>query len=227
MTTQDHFVIAIDGPAASGKGTLAKNIAQELNCAHLDTGALYRAVAYEVLSTGLSIKDPRDCRDAAQIMVKEIKKARKPEDVLGNPTLREDKISGSASIVAAIPQVREVLLKLQQDFAKNPGPGFKGAVLDGRDVGTVICPNADVKLFVTAKTEIRAQRRVKELQSRGIAATYSTVLNDMRERDARDAGRKTAPMKPATDAITVDSSDLNADELLDKALDIIKDRLSL
>ncbi len=227
MATQESFVIAIDGPAASGKGTLARKLADALGFAHMDTGALYRAVAFEVLSTGLSIKDKKDARDAAQILVKKIGRTGNPAEILGKPSLREDKIGQAASIVAAMPEVREVLLKLQRDFAKNPGGPYKGAVLDGRDVGTVICPQAHVKFYITAKTEIRAERRLKELQSKGIAATYSTVLSDMLERDARDSGRDAAPMKPATDAVMIDSSDLNADALLDKALKISKDRLKL
>jgi len=219
-------VIAIDGPAASGKGTLARSIAKKLGYAHMDTGALYRATAFELLNSGFSAKDKKDAVDSAHILVKKIKNAVKPEDVLGNTTLREDKIGKQASIIASYPKVREVLNDLQKNFANEPGKAFKGAVLDGRDIGTVICPNADIKLFITAKTEIRAKRRVKELQSRGIAATYEAVLKDMRERDARDTERETAPMKPADDAVIIDSSDLDAGQMLDKALELIKQRLT-
>lgn len=218
-------IITIDGPAASGKGTLAKRLAERLGFSYLDTGALYRAVAFEVFDSGLSIKDKKDVRDAAQILLKKIQKASAASDVLNNPALRDDKIGQGASIIAAYPDVRKVLLTLQQDFAKAPGQGYKGAVLDGRDTGTIVCPDAAVKLFITAKTEIRAKRRLKELQSKGIAATYSSVLSDMHARDARDQGRKAAPLKPADDAIIVDSSDLDADEMFEKALDIIKARL--
>lgn len=224
---QERFVIAIDGPAASGKGTLARKLAEALGFAYMDTGALYRAVAFEVLSTGLSIKDKKDARDAAQILVKKIGRARNPADILGKPSLREDKIGQAASVVAAMPEVREVLLKLQRDFAQKPGGSYLGAILDGRDIGTVICPRADVKFFITAKTEIRAERRLKELQSKGIAVTYSTVLSEMLERDARDSSRNAAPMKPADDAVVIDSSDMNADQLLEKALSVTKDRLKL
>lgn len=220
-------IIAIDGPAASGKGTLAKSLARLLNFAHMDTGALYRATAFELINAGLSVRDAKDARDAAQILVKKIKNAKSPEDILGNKSLREDKIGQEASKIASYPKVREVLNGLQRSFAENPPSLFNGAVLDGRDIGTVIVPEAPLKLYITAKTEIRAQRRLKELQSRGIAATYEAVLKDMRERDARDAGRDTAPMKPADDAIVIDSSDLDAGEMLEKAADLAKDRLKL
>lgn len=218
-------IIAIDGPAASGKGTLARSIASKLGFAYMDTGALYRAVAFEIINAGLSIRDKKDARDAAQILVKKINAAASPADILDNKALRQDDIGSAASKIAAMPELREVLNTLQRDFAKNPTSRTKGTILDGRDIGTVICPNADVKLYITASVEIRAQRRLKELQSRGITATYTAVLSDMRERDARDSGRKAAPMKPADDAIIIDSSDLSADDMLKKALDIINQRL--
>lgn len=220
-------VIAIDGPAASGKGTLARAIAEKLDFAHMDTGALYRAAAFELLSAGLSVKDEKDAVDAAQILIKRIENAQSPNEILGQPTLREDRIGQNASKIAAYPRVRQVLNDLQKNFAQNPGKAFSGAVLDGRDIGTIICPNADLKLFVSASTEIRAKRRLKELQSKGLAVTYEAVLKDMRERDARDADRKTAPMKPADDAIIIDSSDLDAGKMLEKALGLVKERLNL
>lgn len=136
-------------------------------------------------------------------------------------------MGGGASKVAAIPSVRAALLDLQRDFAAHPGEGFEGAVLDGRDIGTVICPQAPVKLFVTASDEVRAERRTKELQSKGISVTKAAVLKDMCERDARDASRTEAPMKPADDAILIDSSHLDPAEMLDKALKIVQERLSL
>lgn len=220
-------VIAIDGPAASGKGTLVRSLARTLNFDFMDTGALYRAAAFELMSSGFSEKDRRDAVRAAQILVKKIKHADTPDEILGNKRLREDRVGKKASKIAAFADVREVLNDLQRSFAENPGKAFKGAILDGRDIGTVICPDADLKLFITAKTEIRAKRRVKELQSRGIAATYEAVLKDMRERDARDADRKTAPMKPADDAVIIDSSDLDAGEMLDKVMDLVKQRLNI
>ncbi|MCB9983749.1 MAG: (d)CMP kinase [Rhodospirillales bacterium] len=220
-------IIAIDGPAASGKGTLARSLAELLGFAHMDTGALYRATALEVHDAGLSAQDENDARDGAQILAKKIAHATRPSDVLDNPALRTDQIGQQASKIAAYPRVREVLNKIQTDFAENPGGGFKGAVLDGRDIGTVITPNAPLKLYITASREVRAKRRLKELQSRGISATYEAVLKDMRERDTRDAERKTAPMKPADDAIVIDSSDLDASQMLEKAVSLAKERLTL
>ena len=220
-------VIAIDGPAASGKGTLARALADKLGFAYMDTGALYRGTAFELLSAGLSDRDQNDAAGAAKILMKRINNAQKPSDILDNKTLREDKIGQQASKIAAYPKVREVLNKIQRSFAEDPGFEYDGAILDGRDIGTVICPNADLKLYITASTEIRAQRRLKELQSRGISTTYEAVLTDMRERDARDSSREAAPMKPAGDAITIDSSDLDADQMLEKAANLAKDKLGL
>jgi len=219
-------IIAVDGPAASGKGTMARKLASALDFAYMDTGILYRAVAFEVLDDGLSIKDKRDCMDAAQILVKKINNARDTSKILGNPRLRDDDIGQAASKVAAIPEVRERLNALQKDFAKTPGHQYKGAILDGRDIGTIICPNADLKFFVTCDIEVRAKRRLKELQSKGIQATYGTVLDDMRERDTRDSKRKDAPMTRAEDAILIDNSTLNAEETLEMVLNIVKERLN-
>lgn len=219
-------IIAIDGPAASGKGTLARRLAAAFDFAYLDTGALYRATAFEVLQAGLSLLDKNDARDAAQLLQKKLARAVSPLEILGNAALRDDKIGSAASVIAAYPAVREVLLGLQRDFAKSPGNGFKGAILDGRDIGSVICPDADLKLFVTAEVKVRAKRRLKELQSRGLTVTYGSVLEDLRARDARDAGRKDAPMVVADDAITIDTSDLNADEAFEKALIIAQQSLS-
>ena len=144
---------------------------------------------------------------------------------LNNPDLRDDAVAQGASLVAALPLVREALIEVQRGFSENPGAGYAGAVLDGRDIGTVICPHADVKLFVTAGDEIRAERRRKELQSKGIDVTYGAVLADMRDRDARDSGRKAAPLKPADDAVMLDTTGLNAEEALAKALQIVEDAL--
>ncbi len=215
-------IIAIDGPAASGKGTLARSLAKELNFAYLDTGALYRMVGYTVLERG---GDPADTQEA--IEAAEFLRDYFSPDLLDNPDLRNDESGSAASKVAVVPQVRKALLDLQRNFAKSPPKPYSGAILDGRDIGTVICPDAPVKLFITASDEIRAQRRLKELHSRGIEATYDTVLKDMRERDARDASRDAAPMKPADDAVTIDSSDLTADQMFENALKIIKERISI
>ncbi len=227
MNTQNKMIIAIDGPAASGKGTLARALAKKLNFAHMDTGALYRATAFELIGSGLSTRDKKDAVDAAQILVKKINNAQQPADILDNASLREDRIGLEASKIAAYPRVREVLRALQRSFLENPGKGFAGAILDGRDIGTVIAPSAPLKLFVTASVEVRAERRLKELQSKGLAVTYGAVLKDMRERDTRDTERKAAPMKPADDAVIVDSSDLDAGQMLEKAMFLAKERLKL
>ncbi|MCC6597839.1 MAG: (d)CMP kinase [Alphaproteobacteria bacterium] len=215
-------VIAIDGPAASGKGTLARALAHRLDFGYLDTGALYRLVGYSVLERGQNPADHAQAAEAAYFLRDYF-----TPDLLNNPDLRNDASGNAASKVATMPEVRKALLDLQQNFASNPGGAFKGAILDGRDIGTVICPEAPLKLFITAAPEIRAQRRLKELQSRGIEATYEAVLKDMLERDARDTARKTAPMKPADDAIIIDSSHISAAEMLEKALDTAMQRLGL
>jgi cytidylate kinase len=226
MSATHKPVIAIDGPAASGKGTLARKIAAELGFAYLDTGALYRGTAFEVFSTGAEPRDEAAALRATQTLKTKLLNPATRAATLSSPALRSDEIGLAASIVADMTAVREALKDLQKSFAANPGEGFAGAVLDGRDIGTVICPDADVKLFVTADLEVRAQRRLKELQSRGISATYGAVLKDMRERDARDKGRKAAPMKPADDAELLDTSALSQDETVQKALQLIRAKLS-
>lgn len=210
-------VIAIDGPAASGKGTLARALAEKLGFAFMDTGALYRGVAFEVLEADNDPDSTTDAEKAALLLAQKIEHADKPADILGNPKLREEIVGQTASKVAALQEVREALLKLQRDFAANPGKSYKGAVLDGRDIGTVICPDADLKLFITAQMEVRAKRRLKELQSKDISVTYDAVLADMRARDARDSERSSAPLKPADDAVTIDTSSLSAEQVFDLA----------
>lgn len=215
------IIIAIDGPAASGKGTLARALAQKLGYAFLDTGALYRMVGYTVLERGGDPGDKHEAIEAAEFLRDYF-----DPSLLDNPALRKDEAGNAASKVAVVPGVRKALLELQRAFAKNPPNAAAGAVLDGRDIGTVVCPDASVKLYITAKTEIRAQRRLKELQSKKIETTYGAVLKDMRERDARDESREAAPMKPAEDAIVIDSSNVSAAEMLEKALEIINERLT-
>ncbi len=215
-------VIAIDGPAASGKGTLARRIAAALGFAYLDTGLLYRAIGFAVTDSGQSPADRNAALEAARALPARI---RDNPALLDNPSLRTDAASEAASQVASVQDVRAVILELQREFARSPGEIYKGAVLDGRDIGTVICPAAPAKLFVIAAVETRAQRRLKELQSRGIATTYEAVLRDMRERDARDAERKIAPMKPAGDALELDTTHLDPDQAFQKAMDYIRSRL--
>ncbi|HUT49946.1 MAG TPA: (d)CMP kinase [Alphaproteobacteria bacterium] len=206
------MIIAIDGPAAAGKGTLARRLALALGLAYLDTGALYRAVGLMVLRAGGDPGDEASAVEAAENL---------DRSILDHPDLRGDAAAGAASKVAAIPAVRQVLLAFQRSFAANPPPGKKGAVLDGRDIGTVVCPDAEVKLFITASAKARAERRLKELQARGIEAIYATVLQDMKERDARDQARAVAPLVPAEDAHILDTTDLDVDEAFEQALAIV------
>ncbi|NOT70166.1 MAG: (d)CMP kinase [Hyphomicrobium sp.] len=202
------MIIAIDGPAASGKGTLAKRIAAHLSLPVLDTGLLYRAVARDVVAKGASLQDSAAAVAAAWSL---------DSATLDDARLRGPAAGDAASIVAKMPRVRLALLDYQRDFAKQPG----GAVLDGRDIGTVICPDADIKIFVTATSEERARRRHLEHQSRGEPITYDAVLADIRQRDERDSNRDVAPLEAAEDAITIDTTTLNADAAFAAALQVI------
>jgi len=214
-------VIAIDGPSASGKGTIARKLAAHFGFAHLDTGLLYRAVGMAVLRAGGDLGDASAAEKAA-LALDPAQAAQSIEDA----ELRSDTASLAASKVAAIPGVRAALLKFQKDFCLMPPNGKKGAVLDGRDIGTVIAPNAPVKIFVTASAEARAQRRYKELQDRGQDATYAAVLADMKERDARDAKRSIAPTKPASDAVVLDTTNLDAVQAVAEAVRIASESLA-
>jgi cytidylate kinase len=206
------MIIAIDGPAAAGKGTLAKRLAAHYSLALLDTGLLYRAVGFKVLTLE---QDPEDTNIATELAEELM-----PED-LESPNLRNDEVAQAASKVSAVPGVRAALLEFQQDFARNPPGDVKGAILDGRDIGTVVCPNADAKLFITASVEVRAERRFKELLERDVDAIYACVLQDMKERDARDSGRVVSPLVPAQDALQLDTSTLDVDAVFAKALKFI------
>nr|WP_170538016.1 (d)CMP kinase [Ruegeria arenilitoris] len=199
------FTVAIDGPAAAGKGTISKAVAAHFELAHLDTGLLYRAVGRRTL-------DGTDPVEAARSLTAE---------ELEQGDLRTAEIAQAASKVAVIPEVRAALVDFQRSFARRAG----GAVLDGRDIGTVICPEAEVKLFVTASPEVRAERRYLELADKGAEITRAQVLADVRERDARDAERSTAPMKPADDAVILDTSDLSIEAALEKAIAVIQGKL--
>lgn len=211
-------VIAIDGTAASGKGTLARRLAEALNLPYLDTGKLYRYVGLSVLRAGGNPSDPEDAEAATMVM----NLALDPKN-LQNQELMSDEAGQAASKVAAIPGVRKALMGYQKQFAAKPG----GAILDGRDIGTVICPDATLKLFVDAHVETRAERRFKELQNRGIFANYDAVLADMRERDARDSGRADAPMKAAPDAVIIDTTTMNADEAFETVLKLAREKLGV
>jgi CMP/dCMP kinase len=203
-----HLIIAIDGPAASGKGTLAMRIAAHFGLAFLDTGLLYRAVARDVKRAGSALEDERAATQAAHQL---------DAATLDDPALRGVGAGEAASIVARIPEVRTALLEFQRAFARRP----PGAVLDGRDIGTVVCPDADVKIFVTASPEVRAQRRHLERLGRAESVTYEAVLADIRRRDERDASREAAPMRPAADAVLLDTSNLDIEAAFDTAVGVI------
>ena len=198
------MIIAIDGPAAAGKGTLAKNLSRHLGMPYLETGLLYRAVGLKTLKENLSPEEAADLLQAQE---------------LNNPELRGDEAAGAASKVAAIPAVRAKLLEFQRNFAA------QGGILDGRDIGTIVCPQADAKIFITATVEARAQRRFKELQAASLSPIYVRVLADMKERDARDSQRAEAPLKPAADAFILDTSGLDAEAVLAEALAFIEPKV--
>jgi len=206
------FVVAVDGPAASGKGTLARRLAERFGLAVLDTGSLYRATARLVLDENGDPADPATAEAAAKHVDLRL---------LDDPRLRADSVARAASVVAAIPEVRRELLEAQRNFAAHPPAPARGAVLDGRDIGTVVCPQADVKLFITAKLEARAARRVKELREQGAPAIYENVLQDLNERDARDSGRGAAPLKAADDAHVIDTTMLDADEVFERVCRLV------
>ena len=200
------FTVAIDGPAASGKGTISKAVARHFGFAHLDTGLLYRAVGAKVL-------DGQAAQAAAEALV--------PGD-LEDDRLRSPEVAQAASRVAAVPEVRAALIDFQRSFATRAG----GAVLDGRDIGTVICPDAQVKLFVTAHADVRARRRFAELQGKGIETTFEEVLADVQARDARDMGRADAPLKPAKDAVQIDTSEMEIAVAVEAAVSLIKAKMA-
>lgn len=205
------LVIAVDGPAASGKGTLATKLAVHFNLPHLDTGALYRGTALAVLRAGIDPANEAACARLAAAL---------DTSMLDDDALRTEEVGQTASIISAHPQVRAALLQLQRDFAAQPG----GAVLDGRDIGTVICPEATVKFFVEASVDVRAKRRFLQLQARGEKVDYEKVLADLAARDARDTQRAAAPLLAAPDAITLQTDSMNAEQVLAAALALIPSR---
>jgi cytidylate kinase len=205
------FVVAIDGPAASGKGTLARLLADRFGLAYLDSGLLYRAVGRDVLAAGGDPTDEATAAAAAQ---------RLDPATLGDPALRGEAAGRGASLVAVHPAVRAALLDFQRDFAARP----PGAVLDGRDIGTVVCPGADVKLFVVAEIAARARRRFEELAAKGETVGYDAVLADLQARDARDRERAVAPLKPAADAVLLDTTNLDIEQAFAAAEAIVAAR---
>jgi cytidylate kinase len=203
------MIIAIDGPAASGKGTLAKRLAAHYGYRHLDTGAIYRAVAFALTTRGLDLQDEAAAVRAAQGL---------DPETFNNPALKSHDVGSAASIVSAIPEVRAALVAFQRQFAAKP----PGAVLDGRDIGTVICPNAEVKIFVVADPKVRAHRRTLEALARGEAADEAAILADILARDERDQNRAVAPLKPAKDAYLLDNSHLDIEGGVRAAIDIVE-----
>jgi len=205
------MIIALDGPAASGKGTLARRLAAHYGLPHLDTGLLYRATARALIEAGERLDDERRAVEAARgLALMDF-----DED-----SLRGREMGEAASVVGAIPAVREALLEMQRSFASRP----EGAVLDGRDIGTVICPQAQVKIFVTASPETRANRRALELARRGEKVDYAAVLEDIRKRDERDSQRSSAPLLAAADAVTLDTTALDIEGAVKAALAIVAER---
>ena len=205
-------IIAIDGTFASGKGTLAKKLADHFGFAYLDTGKLYRAVAAKIIDDDGDLDDPISAAKYAKSIT--------PHD-LENPVLKSGKVGAAASKVSVHKPVRAALFDFQRNFAKNPGNAFKGAVLDGRDIGTVICPDADVKIYVDAQAEMRAERRHKELLSYGEDINLDTVLAQLNERDHRDMNRAAAPLKPAANAHLLDTTNLGIDAAFEAARHLI------
>jgi cytidylate kinase len=205
------LIIAVDGPAASGKGTVARALARHFNLPHLDTGLLYRAVAYTVRRLELDPTREPDAIAACDF----------DELTLADPALRDDEVGQLASVVSAHPLVRAALFQRQKRFANQPG----GAVLDGRDIGTVIAPDADAKLFVKATVAVRARRRHHELLARGQELTYDQVLSDIRARDARDSARSTAPLTQAADAASLDTSNLSIEAAVARAVALVEGRM--
>lgn len=202
------MIIAIDGPAASGKGTLAKKLAEHFGLDYLDTGSIYRSLGYKILQAGGNPKDEEFAVKIAKTIT---------WHDLNNEHLYDEGIGSAASIVASIPRVREVLLKFQRDFANCS----KGAVLDGRDIGTVICPDAYLKFYITANIETRAKRRYKQLQNKGVSVIYQSVLEDLQRRDARDSGREVAPLTVAEGAIHIDTTNMEVSEVFEEIVSVV------
>ena len=218
------MIITIDGPAAAGKGTISSFVSAKYKLAYFDTGMVYRAVGLQMVLTGTDLQN----KEAAYEFARNLTFPQMMELSL-HPDFRSDIGSNAASVVSAYPEVRAALLKMQQNFALQPvfadGTPAEGVVYDGRDTGTVICPNADLKLFVTATTEVRAMRRYKEFVQKGLNTSYEKVLDDMIARDERDSSRASAPLKPADDAIIIDTSDLDIDAVLNVIIPLIEAKI--
>lgn len=219
------MIITIDGPAAAGKGTLATALAKHYKLAYFDTGMVYRAVGLQMVLDKLNLAD----ENAAEKIAKQLT-FEKMMELSRHPDFRSDIGGQAASKVSAFSKVRAALLKMQQNFSLNPvfadGTPANGAVYDGRDTGTVVCPDADIKFFVIASAEVRAERRYKEFIAKGIKTTLKKVLEDMLERDKRDSERAAAPLKPAKDAVLLDTSNMNAEQEIAEAVKIIETKIN-
>lgn len=200
--------IAIDGPAGAGKGTLARHLAHIYHLAHLDTGLLYRAAAFKMREEKADLQDRERAIKVAQSL---------QEIDLKNSALRDEAVGNAASVIALFPEVRTLLLNFQREFAKKRVPGSQGVVLDGRDIGLTVLPEASCKIYVTASPEVRAERRLKELHKKGIDGIYDAILEDIKERDARDQTREVSPLRPAEDAFLIDTSELEIHDVVEKA----------
>lgn len=207
------MIIALDGPAAAGKGTLGRRLADHFGFAYLDTGKLYRAIGLKILRANGNPSDPEQARDAAESL---------SQEDLNDPKLVGDEAAEAASRVATVEAARAALRQFQRNFAASPPDGSTDAVLDGRDIGTIICPDAEIKIFVTADIKARAGRRHKELLERGEPSIYARVLRDMGERDKRDSTRAVAPLVPAYDAFLLDTTALDADAAFAAAIAYIE-----
>lgn len=217
------MIITIDGPASAGKGTLAATLAKVYGLAYFDTGMVYRAVGLDLRLKNQDLQNELLAEQSAQNLT-----FTKMMELAKNSEFRSSEGGVAASIVSAHPKVRSALLKMQQDFALSPtfadGTPAKGAIYDGRDTGTVVCPNADIKFFITATSQIRAERRFKDLQNRGDVTPFEKVLSDIISRDERDSNRSTAPLKPADDAIILDTSTMSIEDVVKKAQEIIENK---
>ncbi len=218
------MIITIDGPAAAGKGTLAAALADKYKLAYFDTGMVYRAVGVEMIENSRDVSDEAAAADLARKLT-----FQKMMKLSEHPEFRGPLGGKNASVVSSYPSVRAALLKMQRDFAQSPvfkdGSPARGVVYDGRDTGTVVCPSADIKLFVTASPEVRAERRFKEFREKGIDISYENVLADIKSRDERDSQRASAPLKPAPDAVIIDTSALFANDVMEKVCRIIEAKI--
>ncbi len=218
------IAVAIDGPAGAGKSTIAKKASEELGYIYVDTGAIYRSVALACIEKGISIEDKESVEKLLPTLDIRIIFFNGEQHILLNDKdvsekIREENVSMAASSVSAIPEVRNYLLDLQRDFAKRDN-----VIMDGRDIGTVVLPNAQVKIFLTASPEVRARRRVLQLEEKGMEADFDKILFDIVQRDYNDSNRKTAPLKPAENAVVVDTTELGLDEVIEKIVGIIKEQ---